>query len=56
MIRETPDKFMLRLPEGLRDRIKEAAERNFRSMNAEIVFHLNRTYAETETKKADATA
>lgn len=31
------DKFMLRLPDGMRDRIKRAAEKNGRSMNAEIV-------------------
>lgn len=34
------DKFMLRLPEGMRDRIKAAADRNNRSMNAEIVLAL----------------
>ncbi|MGV2104384.1 Arc family DNA-binding protein [Rhizobium sp. 21-4511-3d] len=31
------DQFPLRLPDGMRDRIKESAERNGRSMNAEIV-------------------
>lgn len=31
------DKFMLRLPDGMRDRIKAAADANNRSMNAEIV-------------------
>ena len=31
------DKFMLRLPDGMRERIKAAAEQNGRSMNAEIV-------------------
>jgi len=31
------DQFVLRLPDGMRDRIKAAAERNNRSMNAEIV-------------------
>ena len=34
------DKFVLRLPEGMRDRIKTAAERSGRSMNAEIVYVL----------------
>jgi predicted HicB family RNase H-like nuclease len=37
---QTQDKFMLRLPDGLRHVIKEAALRNRRSMNAEIVVHL----------------
>ncbi|WP_312806503.1 Arc family DNA-binding protein [Agrobacterium cavarae] len=31
------DKFMLRLPEGMREQIKASANRNNRSMNAEIV-------------------
>jgi len=34
------DKFMLRLPNGMRDRIKDAAEQNGRSMNSEIVMRL----------------
>jgi hypothetical protein len=31
------DKFMLRLPDGMRSRVTEAAKENGRSMNAEIV-------------------
>ncbi|MBB3610983.1 Arc family DNA-binding protein [Rhizobium sp. BK602] len=31
------DQFMLRFPDGMRDRLKEAAENHGRSMNAEIV-------------------
>ena len=38
------DKFMLRLPDGMRDRIKAAAEANNRSMNAEIVETLEKVY------------
>ncbi|PTU70759.1 Arc family DNA-binding protein [Chromobacterium haemolyticum] len=34
------DKFMLRLPDGMRSRIAEAAKTNGRSMNAEIVHRL----------------
>jgi hypothetical protein len=34
------DKFVLRLPDGMRDIIAEMAERNGRSMNAEILFGL----------------
>lgn len=34
------DKFVLRLPEGMRDRLKAEAEANKRSMNAEIVARL----------------
>lgn len=38
------DQFMLRLPEGMRDRIKLSADRNSRSMNAEIVATLEKAY------------
>lgn len=38
------DKFMLRLPDGMRDRIKAAADGNNRSMNAEIVATLEDKY------------
>jgi hypothetical protein len=34
------DQFVLRLPDGMRERIKDAAEGNGRSMNAEIVDRL----------------
>lgn len=38
------EQFTVRLPDGLRDRIKTAAEVNNRSMNAEIVFTLEEAY------------
>lgn len=38
------DKFMLRLPAGMRDRIKAVADKNGRSMNAEIVATLEEAY------------
>jgi plasmid stability protein len=42
--RKLNDKFMLRLPDGLRDRIAAAAKHNGRSMNAEIVQILEAVY------------
>lgn len=39
---------MLRLPDGMRERIKAAAERNGRSMNSEIVTTLEAAYPEPE--------
>lgn len=42
------DKFMLRLPDGMRERIKDAAEANSRSMNAEIVARLDSSFAPRE--------
>lgn len=43
---QTQDKFVVRLPEGMRDRIAEAATRNSRSMNAEIVARLQSSFGE----------
>lgn len=45
---QNQDKFVVRLPDGMRDRIRAAAEANGRSMNAEIVATLEHKYpAET---------
>ncbi len=41
---QTQDKFIVRLPEGMRERIKRAAEANGRSMNAEVVATLEEKY------------
>lgn len=38
------DKFMLRMPDGMRDRLKEEAKNNNRTMNAEIVARLERSF------------
>lgn len=38
------DKVIVRLPDGMRDRIKDTAEQNGRSMNAEIVATLGDAY------------
>ncbi len=51
------EQVSLRLPDGLRTRIKEEAERNCRSMNSEIIYHLQRAlFDQLEIKKADARA
>ena len=42
--RRDNDQLLLRLPDGLRDRIKETADRNGRSLTSEIVFTLTETY------------
>ncbi|SFB82155.1 Arc family DNA-binding protein [Tropicimonas isoalkanivorans] len=42
--RTLSDKFMLRLPDGMRERIKKAAESNNRSMNAELLATLEEKY------------
>ena len=38
------DRFIIRLPDGMRDRIKAAAAENLRSMNSEVLYHLKRIY------------
>lgn len=39
------EQAMIRLPDGMRDQIRDAAERNGRSMNAEIVERLSRSFS-----------
>lgn len=39
------DQFPLRLPDGMRDRLKEAASESGRSMNAELVNRLEQSFA-----------
>ncbi|WP_322886616.1 Arc family DNA-binding protein [Sinorhizobium medicae] len=50
------DKLMIRLPEGLRQKIKVAAALNERSMNAEVVYHLKRAFGALEKEKGEAPA
>ena len=47
-------KYMLRLPDGLRDRIKVSAAEARRSMNAEIVYHLERALEPASDQKSQA--
>lgn len=48
MTQDTPsrslDKVIVRLPDGMRERIREVAEKNNRSMNAEIVARLDQSF------------
>lgn len=41
---QNQDKFIIRLPDGLRERIRTAADKNHRSMNAEVVSLLEENY------------
>lgn len=50
------DKFMLRFPEGMRDRISEAAKANGRTMNAEIVHRLEKSFAAEQPASAQTLA
>lgn len=40
----TADQFVVRLPDGMRDKLKDAAESNNRSANAEIVVRLEQSF------------
>lgn len=51
---ELLDKFILRMPAGMRERIRELAEQNRRSMNAEIIFQLDRTIYDPLKMETDA--
>ena len=42
---EMLDQYMVRFPEGMRDRLKDAAATNKRSMNAEILARLETSFA-----------
>lgn len=42
----TADKFVVRLPDGLRERIADVARNNHRSMNSEIIARLTRSLDE----------
>lgn len=48
------DKFVLRLPEGLREGIRDAAKAAHRSMNSEIVYQLCRLYPNAAAKEENA--
>lgn len=55
MSHDLKEKFVLRLPEGMREKIREQAARECRTMNAEVIYQLRRAYDDTaKTKKADA--
>ena len=45
------DKFVIRLPSGLRSKIKELSEQNRRSMNAEIIMVLEKHIQQSMTSK-----
>lgn len=48
LIPRTADQFPVRMPPGMRDRIKAAAAANYRSMNSEIVSTLERAFPAPE--------
>jgi hypothetical protein len=45
------DKFVVRLPAGMRDQLAEAAQKNNRTMNAEIVSRLEASLQRVENEE-----
>jgi hypothetical protein len=48
------DQFIVRFPDGMRDKIKELADQNNRSMNAEIVLALEDWLTKTPKEEMEA--
>ena len=44
----TADKFVLRMPNGMRSRIEALASERHRSMNSEITIRLERSFVDTD--------
>jgi hypothetical protein len=44
----TADKFVLRMPDGMRSRIEILAGERHRSMNAEMIIRLERSFIDTD--------
>lgn len=53
---QTADKYILRFPDGMRDRIAEEAKKNNRSMNAEIVARIQASFEKQGTRLEDIPA
>ena len=43
--RQPQDKYILRLPDGMRERLKKEAEQNKRSLNAEIIARIEASFS-----------
>ncbi|MBN9334909.1 Arc family DNA-binding protein [Devosia sp.] len=50
------EKYIVRFPDGMRDRLRQQAKANRRSMNSEIVHHLDRALAAENENGPAATA
>lgn len=55
MSRSDPQ-MVVRVPPDIKDRLRSSADRNRRSMNAELVYHLDRALMTEEAKGPAATA
>lgn len=46
------DKFMLRMPPGMRDKLKKVASENSNSLNSEIITRLEQSFNSRPTEKS----
>lgn len=53
-VKQSADKYIVRFPDGMRERISEAAKANSRSMNAEIVARLQASFEPDNSNLATA--
>ncbi len=57
MVQDSPsrklEQYIVRFPDGMRDRIKDAAKDNGRSMNAEIISRLEASFAKPDETEFD---
>ena len=53
---QTQDKFIVRLPDGMREKISEAATANKRSMTAEIVARLEWSFENADATRGHSSA
>ncbi|QCI14061.1 Arc family DNA-binding protein [Pseudomonas putida] len=49
----TADKFVVRLPDGMREQVAEVARKNHRSMNSEIIDRLEQSLLNGQFKPAE---
>ncbi len=52
----TADKFVVRLPEGMRDQVADVARKNHRSMNSEIIDRLEQSLLNAQFAPAQNSA
>lgn len=52
MFVQAGDKYLIRFPEGMRDRVAAVAKENGRSMNTEIITRLERSFSDNAREEA----
>jgi hypothetical protein len=53
-ISRSAEKYIVRFPDGMRERVTESAKKNERTINAEIIFRLNASFAQEMSERERA--